>query len=264
MIKFLTLLTAVITLTTGAVFADDRCSASLDSMEQAHGHSFAYMPGIYSLDMEPIQNLARTDPLLSPFKFDFSNGDMMLHALQFSWGHKNDGRAGWALGGGFKRYSSNTVTRPVLDSLGNPVIDINSNALITQDSIVDLMTVLGYGGFLMEKSHAFGPVTVYGGGLVGGGAWVVIRDEQAGSQPSAFHSGMGDSTMPSGVDAAVAPLWVLDLHAGVTYTFSPWIHAGLEGSALMLYAPDGFSVRSETISTLNPGIRLKLVFGSLG
>ncbi|MFH0920630.1 MAG: hypothetical protein V1913_09730 [Fibrobacterota bacterium] len=270
MTKFFLFLFMALTFMAVTVTAEEGRCTSLDSMERPHGHQFAYMTGIFNWDMAPIERLAKSDPLLRPFQFDFSDNLMMTHTFQFLWGRKDDGRAGFAFSGGFKRYSSNSVARPLLDSLGNVIVDSNSVA-VTRDSLVDLMTVIGYGGFVMEKGRSFGALNVYGGGLIGGGAWVVVRDEKAGSQPSAFHSGTGNGLGDSGtgmhdagMEAAVAPLWVLDLHAGVTYTFVKRLHTGLEGSALMLYAPDGFSPRSETFNTFNPGLRLKLVFGSLG
>jgi hypothetical protein len=61
---------------------------------------------------------------------------------------------------------------------------------------------------------------------------------------------------------AVAPLWAFDLHGGATYSLTKWMHLGLDASLTVFYSFNGFSYRQGSFHTVNPGLKLRLIFGN--
>jgi hypothetical protein len=80
----------------------------------------------------------------------------------------------------------------------------------------------------------------------------IVVDNKNGDQDTVTHS--EDKV-------AVAPLWAFDLHGGVTYTLTRWMHIGLDASVTAFYSSTGFSYRNH-FSTVNPGVKLRLIFGN--
>jgi hypothetical protein len=56
-----------------------------------------------------------------------------------------------------------------------------------------------------------------------------------------------------------------ELHAGATITLTRWLHAGIDGFVSYHFASEGFiGADQESFGQFTPGIRMRLVFGSLG
>ncbi|OGJ93774.1 MAG: hypothetical protein A2350_08485 [Candidatus Raymondbacteria bacterium RifOxyB12_full_50_8] len=237
--------------------------------------AFVLSPQYLHLDLSPVTSLCREEPGLNNYFFDFSDNRFLMQGFAAYWGSKNNGRAGFGVWGGYRQYHSKPYTAVVLDDSGAPILDTANNSVLKQDSITHMVVIPAYAGILIEKSATFGAVNLFAGGVVGAGALVLVKSMEEQSEESAFYSvttvqdtnwqSMHNPMQGNKSDGvAVAPLWVFDVHAGATYSFAKWFHAGAEGSLLMLYATDGFGAHSATFNSINPGIRLRIVFGNLG
>jgi hypothetical protein len=242
--------------------------------EKKSGGAFVIMPHFLNLNLSPVEDLMEKEPGLRNYTYNFSNNLLMVHGIGAYWGSKNGARAGFGLWGGYKEYQSDPYTGTLLDSSGLPLRD-SLNNIIQKDSIVELNVIPAYIGFLIDHSYSLGPVNLYGGGILGSGVIVLVKNTQAKEEQSAFYSSSSGQSHQEGLEndsldensdlgAAVSILWVLDLHLGATYSVAKWFHFGAEASALLFHSTEGFGPLSESFTTLNPGFRFRLIFGSLG
>lgn len=132
------------------------------------------------------------------------------------------------------------------------------------DSVHTMVVWNGYGGFILEKAFSFNNANLVVGTLLG-----------AGSQGSVLWNSDADNTWEyeydednnivdstSLDDAAVdfATFFVGEIHTGLTYSFLPWLHLGMEFSGAFHVSGAGFK-EGEQFTTFNPGGNLRIMFG---
>jgi hypothetical protein len=237
---------------------------------QGHGGSFYFTPGFINMNLNPIADLATNDKALNSYKYKFSENIFALHGFGFYWGEKNKGRGGFSFQAGYRRYRSDAATLVLRNDNGDTLYDTTSQPYMT-DSVMNLMVVPAYVMFQFDKSRSIGSLNLYGGGAIGGGAIVLIRSGEKGTQISAFdedpfvnNDGEPQIDENSG-SVAVAPLLIMEFHAGSTISMNKWLHIGMEGFVLGQYASDGFiGAEKGSFSQFLPGIRMRIILGSLG
>jgi hypothetical protein len=159
-------------------------------------------------------------------------------------------------------------------SIDSVYVVVHPDSLI--DSVIQLHNVLIHGGLLIERSFSFlENCNFYAGGLLGGGVLMSIAEERPAAD--AFNRVVFNDydeeedddydkrkcdcdTLSSRV--AVAPLWVFDLHGGMTYSLTNWMHVGFDVSSTMYYSSTGFSYRQGSFISVNPGFAIRLTFGN--
>lgn len=226
---------------------------------RSDGGAGGISPSITWLDLAPVIEVANKEADLRPYRFDFSNDAFpMIGGMGYG-----GSRCGAKIGGGgwfgYKKFISNSRRAALTDSLS---LAKNKGDTAWVDSSAHLHCMLAYGGFLIEKNIAVGNVTFEVGGLLGGGAIILGKSLIAKENSSVFLDEK-DSTEYRGKWAA-APMSCLDIHTGVSYKLSSFMVVGVDANLLMLHSESGFNLATESFFTLNPGVRLRILFGNLG
>jgi hypothetical protein len=128
-----------------------------------------------------------------------------------------------------------------------------------RDSTIQLDVHVGYGGFIIEKAFVKDRMNYMFGTLMGGGSIRISKRVLDNSESSAFIDFEGEEKP----ETAEAKCFVLQAYGGGTYTTLPWFHIGLDGNCALFLSSDGF-YSSQGFATLNPGIRLRIIFGNIG
>ncbi len=149
---------------------------------------------------------------------------------------------GLRIGGGI--YGGSNILRSVYDE---------------NDSLLTLVTWMGYGGFIMEKSFDFDELHIILGTIIGGGsqgAILVNEDEfDSDNDNTNFDS---DSSNP--YEHAIG--FAGEIHTGISYSFTSWLHIGLELSGLLFVSDSGYK-NGKSFTTFNPGGNLRFMFGRI-
>lgn len=255
---------SLIALATTLLFAQD------PAPQGKHGGGFVFAPGMFWLNMDPIRELAKDEPALRNFHFNLNNGVYMLNGISGYWGHQNDTRFGFGLHAGYKRYQSDPVQLVLRDSSGSPSVDQLTGDTLKTDSMMNLMCIPATLTFLLERQIKRGDVNFFAGGAIGVGVFVVIKEGKQSSEQSAFmseHSSMQSDNQDAAEsgDVAAAPFSWMDAHGGVTYSLARWCHVGVEGTVALFMSSSGFiGGRGNGFITVNPGVRARIVLGTLG
>jgi hypothetical protein len=221
------------------------------------GGSGGVSAGFMHLDMAPIKELVVRENDLSDKTFDLSDNSIFMFGGQGYVGPGKGVRIGGGGWVGMKNYTSAPYT-PLQDS-----------SSISGDSVVQLKVILPYGGLTVEKCYVLRNMNIFVGGLLGGGAMVVQKTLYQADAASAFrhydNSDYDDEEHDDFIDEfAAMPFLAADLRAGITYSMASFMHLGFEGYALLIYSSDSFGYGYSSVATINPGIRARLVFGTLG
>ena len=126
------------------------------------------------------------------------------------------------------------------------------------DSILVLQVSSGFGGLFVEKVFLRKNLNLFIGGMLGGGKLTVTPKWDAGAFESVFNISKEEE------NKAEADYAGLELHTGFTVTLLPWLHIGTDLNGLFLVSVNGFGEAGNSFMTVNPGVRLRLVFGNLG
>lgn len=239
--------------------------------------------GVMSLDLDPLKKVVEKDLQREGFQFD-DNRFMTVSFLGYSGPRRNGFRIGGTGTFGYNTLYSNSWKGVVKDS---EYVAAHPDSLM--DSVVQLHNIIAYGGLVLEKSFNLpANISLFVGGMIGAGALVSIADYKMADD--AFmdfrqhddeyddddgkvtitddkivvdnKNGDQDTVNHPEDKVAVAPLWAFDLHGGVTYTLTNWMHIGLDASVTAFYSSTGFSFRQGHFSTVNPGVKLRLIFGN--
>lgn len=207
--------------------------------------------GVQHIDLTPIKDFMGKDLSIGGFNFD-QNRFFSMGFLGYAGQVKNGMRIGIKGNFDYNVLYSNEWTSHRTDSLNK------------SDSLVDSIGMLHIAnfniGFIAEKSvRVFQNVNVYVGGMMGAGGLLVIEDRRELDGEFVKMRDPDDSLRNNSI--RFAPMWVFDVHGGMTYSFTKWMHIGFDGSVLWNYSPMGFGTRYGSFWTINPGIRARIVFG---
>jgi len=142
-------------------------------------------------------------------------------------------------------------------------VDSSTGDTVTHTVATTLRVIPALLGGVFEKNFQLGPVGIFGGALLGGGVFVVIRQVSPTGDIFVDVDDEYDGSFDDDVSAAVAPCLVGDLHTGITIRLAPGFHLGVEFMTLFTYAPEGFATGAAVsdLFTISPSARLRLQFG---
>jgi hypothetical protein len=267
-----TILTLVSAGLLSMTFADnDSAETSInidDSQKSEHISRFGGAGGVefglMYLDLEPIKKISKE---LVHQGFDFSDGTAPVIGMT---GYFGQYESGIRIGGGawvaYKAFTGDKWISPA----DSTTLRTKPNA--TVDSIVNLHVLHINSGFLVEKSFQITKnFECFAGGLIGGGVIMAIEDRKLynGAFTNVTISDDDYNDSASNVQIAAAPFWSMDIHGGASYSFTKWMHLGLNGALNFNYSTSGFqatngifSSKNDSFWTFNPALKVRLVFGS--
>jgi hypothetical protein len=218
----------------------ERFRNHLDSFKE-RGYSASGGPayGFCAVNMKPVKDLIALDPFLYDKQFNFNekhNYEMVI--MSGGYGYMAFGK-GIRIGGGGVHGT------------------IQPYAYYKADSIVTLSIETSFGGFLFEKAGSQKKWNYCGGGLLGGGSIQVsaLRGKKT------FFTNDFETT---DANKKKAHFLLLEAHGGVSYSFFPLFHVGLNVSVPAFISPEGFGGFTGDFYTVNPVVVLKILFGNLG
>jgi hypothetical protein len=129
-----------------------------------------------------------------------------------------------------------------------------------ESTSVILDVQVGYGGFLLEKAMTVNRLNVVVGGMIGGGTTeTAVQSIDTGSY-SIFNIDRDERDS----DKIKARFAMAEVHGGLVWTMCPVFHIGIDVVAPFFFSANGFEPYTADFYSVNPGIRLKFVFGNLG
>lgn len=235
-------------------------SAAQIPEEQRLGGSGVVEIGLINLNLEPIKKIVKEDLDKGGFNFD-NNTFSTIGVIGYAGQRRNGIRIGC---GGWVGYNS-IYSDKWTSHADSAALENGSDSLV--DSIIQLHLAFAHMGLVVEKSFAVAKnVNIYAGGLIGGGALLAIEDRKLGGTAfSTVDTGHAEKDHDEDADdirAALAPVWALDIHGGITYSVTKWLHLGIDGTALMYYSSSGFQPKYGSFWTFNPGVKLRFIFGT--
>jgi vacuolar-type H+-ATPase subunit H len=246
--------------------ADDAKEEAREAAEQARedaqealeekGHSGGGILGLQTvwLNTKPFKDLVAKESSLRGKDFDFGSRPMVMLGMGGMHEHPSGYRGGVTIWGGYRSYQSDEFGKVAGDST-------------THDSVTVLRVIPAYFGYTMDKAFHFSRFSVNLGGMLGGGAYIVQKKDYDLDESETFVSTNGDGSNDTQNDYgawSAAPFFAWEVRAGMGVELAPVFHVGIEGFALFTYAPEGFGVATGDFVTVNPGVRLKLIFGKAG
>jgi hypothetical protein len=218
--------------------------------------------GLLKLDLEPVEKVVTSTIDRGGFDFD-ENVLTTVGFIGYAGQHRNGMRLGLGVWGGYGGFYGDTWTTQ------STAAEIARGRDSTVDSTIQMHVIFGHIGLMTEKSFKINKLNLYVGGMIGGGGIMVIEDRERGT--GAFYSShtnyadtswWSDSAYVNEDRYLAAPACAFDIRGGFTYSFTKWLHAGIDGSTLFYYSSRGFNSRYGGFWTANPSVRLRLVFGT--
>lgn len=226
--------------------------------DQRIGGSGVIEIGLTNFDLDPIKKIVKED--LDKGGFDFNENTFSTVGLIGYAGQRRNGmRVGAGAWAGYNSIYSDKWTTQASDSA------IHGGSAAAVDSIIQLHLVFAHAGLTVERSFkVLNNLNLYAGGMLGGGVLLAIEDRKLSE--GAFNrvdTSDWDSDS-SDIDnrIAFAPLWAFDIHGGFTYSVTKWMHLGIDASTLVYYSATGFQSKYGSFWSVNPGIKLRLAFGT--
>jgi hypothetical protein len=199
--------------------------------------------GVNAINVKPVKDLVDRVQPLAGRDFGFNRYGEEPFLMKGGLGYGGVGN-GMRLGGGGLHGSRRFVS-----------------AKRAGDSAVVVMDVdVSYGGFLIEKAFVRNRCTITAGGMIGGGNFEVKAQMVDTSEYSIFER---DRVNPDGAKIS-AQFFNLEAHGAFTYTVCPIFHLGMDVSIPVFISTNGFEPYTADFATVNPGIRVRLIFGNLG
>ncbi len=244
-----------------SLFAD----VKVDDPDRITGAGYFEL-GTVHLNLEPVKKIVKE---FDGRKFDLENNNFVSFGMAGYAGQKRNGfRAGMGLWGGYKTEFSNEWR------------SFDSISAQPEDSVIKLHIGFVHTGFLVEKSFLLHPnVSIYAGSMVGGGILMALAEFMPAD--NAFRDindhdydcdddyDYDDDYLLTDEDKdddklklALATYWAFRINGGAVYSFTKWMHVGMDFSALIQYSTSGFGNRSGNFCSVNPGIRLRVIFGT--
>jgi len=211
--------------------------------ERGYGGGISLMPGIFAVNISEVKELRPILPVKYAGALSAIEGRYETFFLMGAAGYGGLGNGLRIGGGGFG----------------------GSRVYSTQygDTTALLELSAGFGGVLIEKCFVSRNMNTTVGGMLGGGNLTVL--------PSFTTDAFSDldDLEDNEANALKAGFLLLEFHGGFTYTMVTWLHLGLDLSAPLFIATDGFKGRTDRsytsgFFTINPGLKIKIVVGNLG
>lgn len=239
-----------------SLFAD----VKVDDPDRITGAGYFELGAVH-LDIDPVKKIVRE---FDGKKFDLENNTFVSFGMAGYAGQKRNGfRAGMGLWGGYKTEFSNEW------------IGFDSASAQYLDSVIKLHIGFVHTGFLVEKSFLLHPnVSVYAGSMVGGGVLMALAEFMRADNAfrdiknhdydddDDYRLKYKDNDEEENLKLALATYWAFRINGGAVYSFTKWMHLGMDFSALIQYSTSGFGNRSGNFCSVNPGIRLRVIFGT--
>lgn len=210
---------------------------------QGYGGGVIIQPMILGLRTEPVYDLVKHDSQLRQFVFqDLINHKfqpLLVNGLWLYGGMGNGVRIGFAWWGGECFFGSNVTPT---------------------DSLMTLRVHTGFGGLTVEKVFLHKKSNIITGGMIGGGSIKVTKSYQ---EADVFGGAAWNEDLDNEAEAKARQVG-LELHAGMTISLLPWWHLGLDLNSHFLLSVNGFGGSVNSFTTVNPGLRLRVVLGNLG
>lgn len=243
-----------------SLFAD----VKVDESDHISGAGYFEL-GAVRMDLDPVKKIVKE---FDGKKFDLYNNTFVSFGMAGYAGQKRNGfKAGMGLWGGYKTEFSNEW-RGVADSNS---VNLYGKAYL--DSVIKLHIGFLHTGFLVEKSFLLHPnVSLYAGSMIGGGVMMalaelmpsenIFRDVKDYEYNDDSYRRTDDDDDEDHLKFALATYWAFKINGGATYSFNKWLHVGMDFSTLIQYSSSGFGNRSGNFSAVNPGVRLRVIFGT--
>lgn len=199
------------------------------------------MTGLFAVSMRPVEDFIRIHGNLKQRDFGLNEFAVEPFALSGGMGYVGIGngvRLGLAGMNGERNFSGSRSGDTLL---------------------VALRTEISYFGFLVQKNYVHEKMDLTVGAILGSGKMKVSFSD-AGTY-SAFEPVFGEEKLTHDIKAR---LGVLEVHTGFTYSFTRFVHVGGDISVPTFISLEGFGAFTDEFVTVNPGLRLKVMFGNLG
>jgi hypothetical protein len=133
------------------------------------------------------------------------------------------------------------------------------------DTTYTLEVGIGYGGFMVEKALVAGDFNLFAGLMLGGGGIDVQLRSTVGT--SFINVNPDPEDLPAG--KADVGFFLVEAHGGFTYSILSWMHLGADITVPCFLSGNGFKIGSQSnmtdgFVTVNPGLRLRIMFGNIG
>jgi len=199
------------------------------------------------LDTRPFEDLVQKEPGLKEYAFDFNEKTTPLLGIFGYYDMGYGTRTGLGVWIGYKAFHG---TR--------------SGVMTNETDSISLMrTIPAHIGFNMEKAFNFNHVSLFAGGMIGGGSYFIHKSIYESNTSSVFIQSEDDfENDNTDLHWAFAPYITWDMHGGAAVKVTDHFHVGIDGVLLVNYAPDGFGIGSTDFVTLNPGLRIRFTFGN--
>lgn len=216
------------------------------SRAQGYGGGVILQPMILGVRMKPVKNFALKNISLRPYRFSRLEDSYrpVLVMGAFAYGGVGNGlRIGFGGWGGDSYYEGERVD-------GN------------LDTVMILNLHTSFGGMLVEKVILHKNINFLFGGVIGGGTFSLKRSVQL---DNAFNSLDAWEQLDDKSNYTEATFAGAEIHTGFTATILPWMHLGLDLNSLFSFSVSGFKgLGSRGFTTVNPGVRIRIVLGNLG
>ncbi|MBN1307378.1 MAG: hypothetical protein JXA18_05640 [Chitinispirillaceae bacterium] len=226
-----------------------------DSEERRQVGSFILGFEYSYLDVRPFETLVKN----TEGRFDFSNSHMLMFGLMGYYNTESNVRVGNGIYAGYKLFES--------DPYDGTSSDIVFGQPDTADTVITLRAIPAYVGFICEKAFVFDPVNLFAGFMLGGNITTAIVQKEVLTDDI---FGDDDEEEGDNIHVFLAPEIAWDVHGGVAFRLAKNMHMGIDGLVRFAYAYQGLrgvgTNRRGTreFFTVNPGVRLRLTFGSAG
>lgn len=221
------------------------------------GPSFGY----YYMDMEPVKYIldrerVNTNSALYGLGVNIKDREIFGCAGGYGFGGVGSGirigGGGWGMTETFSTYSADGVT--------------------PADKKIEIS--YGFGGLMIDKAFVAGKHTIVTGIMLAGGGVNIEIQKAVTSNGSIFsnESDLFDNSDPfdyedgESIGDAAFGYFAGEFKLGYSYSLTSWMHLGAEGALQMSHTNSDLAEFNgfRSFSTINPGARLRLVFGNLG
>jgi hypothetical protein len=216
------------------------------SRAQGYGGGVIIQPMMLGVQMKPVKNFALKNISLRSYRFSGIEESYrpVLVMGAFAYGGVGNGlRIGFGGWSGDSYYEGERVD-------GN------------LDTVMILNLRISFGGMLVEKAILHKNINFLFGGVIGGGTLSLKRSLQL---DNAFNSLKDLEQLDYKSNYTEASFAAVELHSGFTATILPWMHLGMDLNSLFSFSVSGFKgLGSRGFTTVNPGVRVRIVLGNLG
>lgn len=208
--------------------------------ERGRGASGGPAYGFSAINMRPVKNLLSLYPALAGERFDFNRRHQYEMVI---------------VSGG---YGYVAIDKGMHIGGGGVHGKLRRDASYMNDSVSTLTVETSFGGFLFERTGSQNKWNYTAGGLLGGG------NIQASVCRQISKTALTDFERRNMLQKK-ADFFLMEAHGGLSYSFFPLFHLGLNVSVPVFISPEGFFDKpGDGFVTLNPMVVFKVMIGTLG